>query len=230
MRPAGVSGRYQRMQLNDLKLISASNIIRLRQGAGLTQAELGARLNYSDKTISKWERGEAIPDAFVLTQLAAMFDVTVDYLLSSHDQWEMQPAEPEEEAPVPEDDEDADPGRTYSAKTLIVLVIVSIWTAAVTAFSVLWIFDILFWRIFVFALPVSLLVHIILVSIFYPKKNLQFYITAFLASLFLSIYFIFPEKHIWQVFIILVPAAAVVFLACNLTKKPLRFRKYITKK
>ena len=45
MRPAGVSGRYQRMQLNDLKLISASNIIRLRQGAGLTQAELGARLN-----------------------------------------------------------------------------------------------------------------------------------------------------------------------------------------
>lgn len=230
MRPAGVSGRYQRMQLNDLKLISASNIIRLRQGAGLTQAELGARLNYSDKTISKWERGEAIPDAFVLTQLAAMFDVTVDYLLSSHDQWEMQPAEPEEEAPVPEDEEDADPGRTYSAKTLIVLVIVSIWTAAVTAFSVLWIFDILFWRIFVFALPVSLLVHIILVSIFYPKKNLQFYIAAFLVSFFLAIYFIFPEKHIWQVFIILVPAAAVVFLACNLTKKPLRFRKYITKK
>lgn len=218
------------MQLNDLKLISASNIIRLRQGAGLTQAELGARLNYSDKTISKWERGEAIPDAFVLTQLAVMFDVTVDYLLSSHDQWEMQPAEPEEEAPVPEDEEDADPGRTYSAKTLIVLVIVSIWTAAVTAFSVLWIFDILFWRIFVFALPVSLLVHIILVSIFYPKKNLQFYITVFLVSFFLAIYFIFPEKNIWQVFIILVPAAAVVFLACNLTKKPLRFRKYITKK
>ena len=76
------------MELSELKLISASNIIRLRTEAGMTQAELGAKLNYSDKTISKWERGEAIPDAYVLTQLAAMFGVTVDYLLSSHDAWD----------------------------------------------------------------------------------------------------------------------------------------------
>ena len=40
------------MQLSELKLISASNIIKLRTGAGLTQAELGEKLNYSDKTIS----------------------------------------------------------------------------------------------------------------------------------------------------------------------------------
>ncbi len=50
----------------------------------MTQAGLGQRLNYSDKSISKWERGEAIPDAFVLTQMAALFGVTVDYPLS-HD-------------------------------------------------------------------------------------------------------------------------------------------------
>ena len=58
------------MELSELKLVSASNIIRLRNEAGITQAELGARLNYSDKTVSKWERGEAIPDAYVLKQLA----------------------------------------------------------------------------------------------------------------------------------------------------------------
>ena len=73
------------MELSDLKLISASNLINLRTAAGLTQAELGAKLNYSDKTISKWERGEAIPDAFVLTQLAELFGVSVDYLLTTHD-------------------------------------------------------------------------------------------------------------------------------------------------
>ena len=67
------------MDLNELKLVTASNIIRLRTGRGMTQAELGARLNYSDKTISKWERGEAIPDAFVLTQLAELFGVSVDF-------------------------------------------------------------------------------------------------------------------------------------------------------
>ena len=66
------------MQLSELKLISASNIIKLRTQKGMTQAELGAILNYSDKTISKWERGEAIPDAYVLLQMAEIFGVSVD--------------------------------------------------------------------------------------------------------------------------------------------------------
>ena len=74
------------MQLSELKLISASNIIKLRTEAGLTQAELGEKLNYSDKTISKWERGEAIPDAYVLTQMAEIFGVSVDYLLGLTDE------------------------------------------------------------------------------------------------------------------------------------------------
>ena len=215
------------MQLNDLKLISASNIIRLRQGAGLTQAELGARLNYSDKTISKWERGEAIPDAFVLTQLAAMFDVTVDYLLSSHDQWDGQAAEPAEEPP--EEQEKEEPERTYSAEVLIVLVMVSIWTAAITTFVVLWIFGIIWWRIFAIALPVSLLVLLILISIFYPKRNLQYYIAGFVASLFVMVYLLFQEKNLWQIFLVSAPAVAIVFLACNLQKKSLRSHKNETK-
>ena len=75
------------MELSELKLICASNIIRLRTAAGMTQAELGAKLNYSDKSVSKWERGEAIPDAWVLTRLAEIFGVTVDYILTSHDAW-----------------------------------------------------------------------------------------------------------------------------------------------
>lgn len=215
------------MQLNDLKLISASNIIRLRQGAGLTQAELGARLNYSDKTISKWERGEAIPDAFVLTQLAAMFDVTVDYLLSSHDQWDGQAAEPAEEPP--EEQEKEEPERTYSAEVLIVLVMVSIWTAAITTFVVLWIFGIIWWRIFAIALPVSLLVLLILISIFYPKRNLQYYIAGFVASLFVMVYLLFQEKNLWQIFLVSAPAVVIVFLACNLQKKSLRSHKNETK-
>ncbi len=217
------------MQLNDLKLISASNIIRLRQGAGLTQAELGAKLNYSDKSISKWERGEAIPDAYVLTQLAGIFDVTVDYLLSSHDAWEGQPAETEEE-PAETPAAGNDGGRTYSAEVLIVLVIVSIWTAAITTFSVLWIFGIFMWRIFAIALPVSLLVLLILVSIFYPKRNLQYYIAAFVVSLFVMLYFLFSEKNLWQIFLVVAPAIAIVFLACNLQKKSLKSKENRTKK
>ena len=90
------------MDLSELKLITASNLINLRTRAGLTQAELGAKLSYSGKNISKWERGETIPDAYVLTQLAELYGVSVDYILSSHDAWEA-PAEaepaPAEKAP-----------------------------------------------------------------------------------------------------------------------------------
>ena len=79
------------MQLSELKMIVAANIIKLRTEAGITQAELGAKLNYSDKTISKWERGEAIPDAAVLKRMSEIFGVTVDYLLNEHDAWQPGP-------------------------------------------------------------------------------------------------------------------------------------------
>ena len=45
------------MELQELRLVTASNIIKLRTASEMTQAELGQRLNYSDKSISKWERG-----------------------------------------------------------------------------------------------------------------------------------------------------------------------------
>ena len=52
--------------MEDLKHIIAQNIVQLRKKSKLTQAELAERLNYSDKAISKWERGESIPDVAVL--------------------------------------------------------------------------------------------------------------------------------------------------------------------
>jgi transcriptional regulator with XRE-family HTH domain len=64
--------------MEDLKDIIAKNLIRLRQDAGLTQLQLAEMLNYSDKAVSKWERGESIPDLRVLIQLADIYHITVD--------------------------------------------------------------------------------------------------------------------------------------------------------
>ena len=75
----------------DLKLVIASNIIRLRTEAGMTQSELGAKLNYSDKSISKWERAESLPDANVLKQMSEIFGVSMDYLFSTNDEWKPDP-------------------------------------------------------------------------------------------------------------------------------------------
>ena len=67
--------------MEDLKSIIAENITALRKGSSMTQIELAEKLNYSDKAISKWERGESVPDITVLKTIADMFGVTVDYLL-----------------------------------------------------------------------------------------------------------------------------------------------------
>ena len=162
------------MQLSELKLISASNIIRLRTQAGFTQAELGEKLNYSDKTISKWERGEAIPDAYVLTQMAEIFGVTVDYLLSTHDAWEN-----------PNEVEDQEQGISrYSANVIIAIAVLGVWTMALSVFVLLWLLGYIVWQSFVVALPVSILTYMVLICVFNRRSHLQFVIAAFVLSMF----------------------------------------------
>lgn len=197
------------MQLSELKLISASNIIKLRTEAGLTQAELGEKLNYSDKTISKWERGEAIPDAYVLTQMAEIFGVTVDYLLSSHDAWES-----------PEQQESRQEEAGYSVNMIIAISVLGVWTMALTIFVLLWLFDIILWETFAVALPVSILTYMVLICVFRRRRHLQFVIAAFVLSLFILLYFTLPMQKPWQLFLIAIPAEIIVFLSCNIRRRP----------
>ncbi len=60
--------------------VVASNLTTLRKKKGLTQFELAEQMNYSDKSVSKWERGEGLPDLATLQALADFYDVTLDYL------------------------------------------------------------------------------------------------------------------------------------------------------
>ena len=69
--------------MDDLKSAFAKNVSDLRNINGMTQLELAEKLNYSDKAVSKWERGESIPDISVVMQIADIFGVSVDYLLST---------------------------------------------------------------------------------------------------------------------------------------------------
>lgn len=208
------------MELSELKLITASNLINLRTRAGLTQAELGARLNYSDKNISKWERGEGIPDAFVLTQLSELYGVSVDYILTAHDSWEAPDG-----LPVENGEEDLP---KYSAEIIIAIAILSIMTAALTAFVVLWLCGIMEWRVFLIGVSLALLTYLVLDCVFYKAKHLQYILSAFVVSLFVLGYFVKPDANAWQLFLICIPAVALVFLSCNVRiKRPKLHKKRI---
>ncbi|MBR3473778.1 MAG: helix-turn-helix transcriptional regulator [Oscillospiraceae bacterium] len=202
------------MQLEELKLVAAGNIINLRTAAGMTQAELGTKLNYSDKSISKWERGEAIPDAFVLTQMAQLFGVTVDYILSSHTDWE---------PPVTKEDPKTDV--VYSTTVIIAISVLGVWTLALTAFVALWLADLVQWKIFVAALPVSVLTWMVLLCVFKRTHYLKYVVAVFVLSLFVAAYLLFINHNPWQIFLILVLAEVLVFLSFHVQKRPKRNKK-----
>ena len=66
--------------------IVAKNIIALRKSRNLTQQDFAKVINYSDKTVSKWELGYAIPSVETLKQIADYFGVTVDFFLEPHEE------------------------------------------------------------------------------------------------------------------------------------------------
>ena len=74
--------------MEDYSKIVAKNIVALRKTQDLTQQDFAKILNYSDKTISKWELGYAIPSVETLKQIADYFGVTVDYFLEEHEEVE----------------------------------------------------------------------------------------------------------------------------------------------
>ena len=79
------------MDAEKLKLQIGANIASYRKRSGLTQAGLAEKLNYSDKAVSKWERGESVPDVLTLVQLAEQFEVTVAQLLESAEMYGKSP-------------------------------------------------------------------------------------------------------------------------------------------
>ncbi len=72
------------MTEEQLKKNIAKNITELRKASDLTQAQLAEKLNYSDKSVSKWERGDGVPDVIVLQKIAELFGVTLNDLISEN--------------------------------------------------------------------------------------------------------------------------------------------------
>ena len=191
--------------MEDLKVITASNIINLRTAKGMTQAELGELLNYSDKSVSKWERAEAVPDAYVLKKMSEIFGVSVDYLLNSHDSWEK-----------PESFKKAE--RNFHSKVITVLVIFGIWTLAFFIYIIGWLLEANWWLLFVYAVPVSLITFLVLNSVWEQGKNNRHIIYGLVASVFLSAYLTFISFNPWQILLLLVPAEFIVFLSFRIKK------------
>ena len=70
---------------NEINQKIAQNLIRYRKVAGFTQAEVAEKINYSDKSVSKWESGNGIPDVYTLIQLSKLYGVSVNALIEEEE-------------------------------------------------------------------------------------------------------------------------------------------------
>ncbi len=196
--------------MDELKIIIASNLIRLRTAAGMTQLELAAKLNYSDKAVSKWERAESTPDVFVLKQIAEIFGVTLDYITVQHDEWDKSPATVIDEM-------------QFRPSMLAAAVSVAIYTVVVVIFVLLWILRIgIVWELFIYAIPINAVTMLVFNSLWRKGKGNIYIVSVIVASLIAVAYFILHqalELNLWQLFIIAIPAEILVILSFFILKK-----------
>ncbi len=189
--------------MDELKNIVASNLIELRVASGMTQSQLAEKINYSDKSVSKWERAEAIPDVAVLKNIADVFGVTVDYLITTHDRWEKKPKKEK---------------RIVSRQMIIAVSVMGIWAIAFVAFVILWLMERVVWQIFLGAVPVSLITLLVLHSVFERGKYNFWIVTALMLSVLSFVYFLFLRYNWWQIFLLAVPLELVIFFGFRICR------------
>ena len=89
-------------------------IAEMRKNAGLSQTELAKELNISNRTVSKWETGDGLPDIATVPQIAQFFGITVDELLAG----ERKPSVAQETAPKPATAVDTSTGADFVSKNI----------------------------------------------------------------------------------------------------------------
>lgn len=199
------------MTTNPLNDIFSKNLAALRQKNHMTQAELADKLNYSDKSVSKWERGESIPDVTVLHEISGIFGVSIDTLLTDP----KKAAEKVVYSKVPTEKE------KYSQHmNIVAIVLTGVWLVALAVFIGLWSgAHLLYWKLFVYTLPLSFLLLIIFSAIWAKNKtvtnaiNVSLFILTFLLSIFVGL---LPGKNVWYIFFLMIPAEIIVALSFHI--------------
>ena len=189
--------------MDEIKKNVAANITANRKRLNMTQLQLAEMLNYTDKAVSKWERGEAVPDVFVLKKMADIFGITVDELISS-------PAEGIEE---PQEQRKL----TRGSKALIAVISAGlVWLVATVVFvALLWAGVNKAWLSFVYALPLSAIVFTVFGRIWEKKWRTAIAASVLIWSMALAVHLTllaFREANLWLVFIVCIPLQILTVL------------------
>lgn len=199
--------------MEDIKSIVAKNITELRLLNNMTQMELAEKLNYSDKTISKWERAESSPDIAVLVDIADLFGVSLDYLVRTENIEETVKENKQKETKYNR--------RVISYISESVALFIAIFAFIITSLITK---EATFkWLYFVYALPIVLIVKLVFNSIWFNPRHNYFIISALIWSILAAIHITFLYFKINVSLIYLLGLfGQIVIILWSFIKKPKR--------
>lgn len=209
--------------MNDekLKFQLGANIVMYRKKLGLTQAKLAEQLNYSDKAISKWERGESMPDVLTLVQLAELFGVKVDDLIRDPNEIPENTGGPIEHAMEVAVEKTLK--RKANKRVILALSSLLVWFVALLVFVIVSSLDIpRSWIAFLYAIPADAIVQLSLRSAWrdfrWNKTLISILVWGGLLSLYASLK-LFAHVDIWKLFLLGIPGQLAVLLWCRMYAK-----------
>lgn len=199
---------------NNIQEILISNLISLRKSRSLTQIELGEKINYSDKTISKWENGDSCPNIEAVHKLAKFYDVSIDDLLSEDFQIDKKIV--------------AEKQRSYSKLIISLLAVMTVWLIATIIFVAISLLDVSnAWMVFIIAVPESAIVSLVFNSI-WGNTRFNYLIISILLWTLLTTIFLSALKYasvLWVIFLIGVPIQIAIILWSQLKRKKKRAKQ-----
>ena len=196
--------------MDETRSALAANLAELRKNENLTQAEFAERLNYSDKAVSKWERGESLPDVVMLKTIADMYGVTVDDLLTEN-------GLPGVEKKSPVRDE-----QTTQKILVASLWITMVWIVAAMVFMYSKIsMGKAYWMAFLWAVPLSCAVACVFTIHWQGRgKLLCVFSSLFVWATIIAFYFQYLDYNIWMIFFVGLPVQIALIIGARIRPGP----------
>lgn len=209
------------MDGEQVKTQIGANIAYYRKRSGLTQAGLAEKLNYSDKAVSKWERGDSIPDVLTLMQIAEQFEVTVDALLGDVN---ALPENPGTLSRAMTQVSEKALKRKANKNIILALSSTLVWFVALFIFVVCSTLDIPYsWLAFLYAVPANAIVMLSLRSAWHDFRWNKLLISTIVWGTLISIYasiFALLQFNAWKILLLGIPGQIAIFLWFRMFQHP----------
>ena len=196
--------------METLAEIVGKNLSSLRKAKGLTQQQLAEHLNYSDKSISKWELGYALPSVDILKDFAEYYGVSIDSLLS--------PINEEQIEEVASKKTDRSNINKALILALVNVVVYMIFALVFITYALVRKTPGSLWILFIWGIPACLFVSMIGTRLLYGRVlAVPIIFSCFVWMTILSFCFHFqfasnPKESIWYILVLGIPTQAIIIL------------------